>query len=72
MVAAENAPFITDYPGEVRLRDAMQALIADPDLRRSVGEANRRKARAEYDEAEMIARYAALYEGAMRRPGTLA
>ena len=71
MVAPENAPFITDYPGEVRLRDAMQALIADPDLRRSVGATNRRKAQAEYDEARMIARYAALYEGAMGRPGAL-
>jgi glycosyltransferase involved in cell wall biosynthesis len=71
MVAPENAPFITDYPGEVRLRDAMQELIADPELRRSVGEANRRKAQTEYDEDRMIARYAALYEGAMERPGSL-
>ncbi|KKI17839.1 glycosyltransferase [Sphingomonas sp. Ag1] len=71
MVAPENAPFITDYPGEVRLRDAMQALIADPELRRTVGEANRRKAQAEYDERQMIARYAALYESALGRPGAL-
>lgn len=71
MVAAENAPFITEHPGEVRLRDAMQALIADPALRTAVGEANRRKAQAEYDEKLMIARYAALYEAAMRRPGVL-
>ncbi|QNE30910.1 glycosyltransferase family 4 protein [Sphingomonas sp. NBWT7] len=71
MVALENAPFITDHPGEIRLRDAMQALIADPDLRAQVGAANRRKAQAEYDEQQMIARYAALYEAAMRRPGAL-
>jgi glycosyltransferase involved in cell wall biosynthesis len=71
MVSPENAPFITDYPGEVRLRDAMQALIADPDLRRTVGEANRRKAQAEYDEGRMIARYAALYEAAIGRSGVL-
>ncbi|MDF2603129.1 glycosyltransferase [Sphingomonas sp.] len=71
MVAPENAPFITDYPGEVRLRDAMQALIADPELRRTVGDANRRKAQAEYDERQMIARYAALYESALGRPGAL-
>jgi glycosyltransferase involved in cell wall biosynthesis len=71
MVAPENAPFITDYPGEVRLRDAMQALIADPELRRTVGNANRRKAQAEYDERQMIARYAALYESALGRPGAL-
>ncbi|WP_066776481.1 glycosyltransferase family 4 protein [Sphingomonas sp. CCH5-D11] len=71
MVSAENAPFITEYHGEVRLRDAMQALIANPELRRSVGEANRRKAQAEYDERRMIKRYAALYEEAMGRPGAL-
>jgi glycosyltransferase involved in cell wall biosynthesis len=71
MVSPENAPFITDYPGEVRLRDAMQALIADPDLRRTIGEANRRKAQAEYDEGRMIARYAALYEAAIGRSGVL-
>lgn len=71
MVSAENAPFITEYHGEVRLRDAMQALIADPELRRSVGEANRRKAQAEYDERRMIKRYAALYEEAIGRPGAL-
>ncbi|WP_085809404.1 glycosyltransferase [Sphingomonas sp. TZW2008] len=71
MVAPENAPFITDHPGEIRLRDAMQALIADSDLRARVGAANRRKAQAEYDEQQMIARYAALYEAAMRRPGAL-
>ena len=72
MVAPENAPFITEFPGEVRLRDAMQALIADPALRHIVGEANRAKARADYDEARMIERYAALYEEAMGRPGALA
>lgn len=71
MVAPENAPFILDHHGEVGLRDAMQALIADPDLRRNVGEANRRKAQAEYDEGRMIARYAALYESAIGRPGVL-
>jgi glycosyltransferase involved in cell wall biosynthesis len=71
MVAPENAAFIPDHPGEIGLRDAMQALIADPDLRRSVGAANRRKAQVEYDEGRMIARYAALYEAAMRRPGAL-
>lgn len=71
MVAPENAPYITEYPGEVRLRDAMEALAIDPDLRKRVGVANQAKARGEYDEISMIARYAALYEGAMARPGVL-
>lgn len=71
MVAPDNRPFITEFHGEVRLRDAMQALVADPDLRRSVGEANRRKAQADYDERQMIDRYATLYEAALGRPGVL-
>lgn len=71
MVAADNLPFITEYAGEVRLRDALQALVTDPELRARIGAANQAKARAEYDEATMIRRYAELYEGAMRRPGVL-
>ena len=72
MVAAENAPFITEHMGEVRLRDAIQALAADADLRKAVGAANQAKARADYDEAMMIARYRTLYEDALGRPGALA
>ena len=72
MVAAENAPFVTEHHGEVRLRDAIQTLAADADLRRRVGQANQAKARALYDEETMIARYAALYNDAMSRPGALA
>jgi L-malate glycosyltransferase len=71
MVARENTPFITEHMGEVRLRDAIQALAADADLRKRVGAANQAKARAEYDEATMIARYTALYEDALGRPGGL-
>ncbi len=71
MVSAANAPFIAEWPTEVRLRDVMQALVNDADLRRAVGDANRAKAVAEYDEAVMIARYRALYEQALGRPGAL-
>jgi glycosyltransferase involved in cell wall biosynthesis len=72
MVAAENLPFITEPLGaEVKLRDAMQALARDPDLRARVGAANQARARAEYDENVMISRYAALYEQALGRPGAL-
>lgn len=71
MVAEENRPFITEHGGEVRLRDAIQALMRDADLRRTVGAANQAKARAEFDESVMIARYAALYEEALGRPGVL-
>ncbi|MFT3977630.1 MAG: glycosyltransferase [Sphingomonas bacterium] len=71
MVSAENLPFITEYSGEVRLRDAIQPLLNDAALRARVGAANQAKARAEYDEGVMIARYAALYEDALGRPGVL-
>jgi len=70
MVAAENAPFVTGGD-EVLLRDALQALVSDAALRSRVGAANRAKARAEFDEGIMIARYKALYGAAMRRPGVL-
>lgn len=71
MVAPENAPYITQYTGEVWLRDAIELLAKDPSARAAVGAANRAKAIAEYDEATMIARYAALYATAMGRPGIL-
>ena len=70
MVSVENTPFVTGGD-EVLLRDALQPLVLDADLRARVGAANRAKARAEYDEAVMIARYRALYAEAMRRPGAL-
>lgn len=70
MVAAENAPFVTGGD-EVLLRDALQALVSDAALRSRVGAANRAKARAEFDEGTMIARYKALYGAAMGRPGAL-
>ena len=72
MVAAENAPYIAEATAEVQLRDRLQIMIDHPDLRRALGEANRVKAQADYDEALMIARYRDLYEGAMGRPGALA
>ncbi|MBN8846510.1 MULTISPECIES: glycosyltransferase family 4 protein [unclassified Sphingomonas] len=71
MVSAENLPFVAEYATEVKLRDAMQPLLNDAALRAQVGAANQAKARAEYDEGVMIARYAALYEEAMGRPGVL-
>jgi len=71
MLSPENAQFVAAWPTEVRLRDVIQGLINHPDIRAQVGVANRAKAAAEYDEATMVARYAALYEEAMGRPGVL-
>ncbi|WP_174290814.1 glycosyltransferase family 4 protein [Sphingomonas bacterium] len=71
MLSAHNAPMIGAEMGEVQLRDALQQLVANPELRHALGAANQAKARAEYDEGVMIARYKALYEEAIGRPGAL-
>lgn len=71
MVAPENLPFIAEHGTEVRLRDAIQPLVLDPDLRKRVGAANRAKAEAEFGASLMIKRYQSLYEEAMARPGAL-
>lgn len=71
MVAAENLPFIVPKQDEAGLGAVLARLVADAPLRRALGDANRAKARAHYREADMFARYAALYAGAMGRPGAL-
>jgi glycosyltransferase involved in cell wall biosynthesis len=69
MVADDNRPLIVDAQDEAAFAAALDSLAERPDLRRAIGRANREKAAAEYDEAKMIARYARLYEEAIRRPG---
>jgi L-malate glycosyltransferase len=71
MVADENHPYMGIDRHEVHLRDRLQALAVDAGARERIGRANRAKARAEFDEARMIARYKALYEQAIGRPGAL-
>ena len=67
MVAPENLPYIV-APGDAdALGAAMQELGDSERLRTRIGEANRAKARAEYDAAAMIAHYAALYAGVLGR-----
>jgi glycosyltransferase involved in cell wall biosynthesis len=65
MVAAENWPYIAKIAGEVELRNKLQLLADDADLRAKVGQANRAKALAEYDETRMVAAYARLYGAAL-------
>jgi len=65
MVAPENADFIVAPGDEKALGWAMETLSALPALRRSCGAANRAKARESYDEAQMLARYRALYTAAI-------
>ncbi|MBH9538538.1 glycosyltransferase family 4 protein [Novosphingopyxis sp. YJ-S2-01] len=68
MVSAANAPFITPPGDETALAQAIATLAADPKKRASVGEANRAKAQAQYNEDRMVARYRLLYASAMGRP----
>jgi glycosyltransferase involved in cell wall biosynthesis len=68
MVSGENDRFIIPLAEEARFGAALDALAVDPVLRARVGEANRARAAADYDEAAMIARYAALYGAAIGRP----
>ncbi len=67
MVATDNGPFLTAPGNEAELAKAIQALAADPMLRKRIGAANRAKAAAEFDEHTMIERYRALYWGLMGR-----
>ena len=47
------------------LADALLALSADESLRTEIGAANRTKARAQFDEAKMVATYRRLYDSAL-------
>ena len=61
MVSDDNRPLIVDAADEAAFALALDSLAERPDLRRSIGRANREKAAAEYEEKTMIARYARLY-----------
>ena len=69
MLSMANYPYIAPNVDEVELRDSLTFFARDPERRKSVGKANQDRARAEYDEAAMIARYAALYGEAIGKPG---
>lgn len=71
MVAETNLPYVTGDRSELRLRDSLAVLTTHPDGRRGVGQANRQKAAADYDEKTMIDRYRRLYENVLGRPGAL-
>lgn len=67
MVASDNAPFIVLPGADGPLADALGQLAADPALRRGIGEQNRARARAEYDERAMLAAYRRAYADALGR-----
>ncbi|MCB2065768.1 MAG: glycosyltransferase family 4 protein [Erythrobacter sp.] len=65
MVASDNGPYLVEPGDEGALASALGRLATDPAARRRVGQANRQKARDEFDERRMIERYRALYWGLM-------
>ena len=69
MVASDNLPFVVAPADEAALGEAMARLAGEPALRAAVGNANRAKARDEFDEAKMAERFRSLYWSALtRRP----
>ncbi len=67
MVSEANADFLASSPADDDLEEALVTLMLDKDLRTALGEANRKKARAKYNVAGMIAAYRRLYSSAMGR-----
>lgn len=69
MVAPENQPFVVR--DDAALEQALSALAADADLRGRLGDANRLRARRDFDEAAMVEAYARLYGQALSSPHIL-
>jgi glycosyltransferase involved in cell wall biosynthesis len=68
IVSSDNQPMIVEPGDEAAFAAALDGLAERSDLRRAIGLANRERAAADYDEAGMIARYAALYGEAVGDP----
>ena len=68
IVSQDNRPLIVEPSDEAAFAAALDSLADRPDLRKAIGQANREKAVAEYDEKAMIARYGRLYGEAIGRP----
>jgi glycosyltransferase involved in cell wall biosynthesis len=67
ILAEPNRAFITPPNDTPALSAALARLAADAALRASLGAANQTRAQAEFDLAAMLARYTAVYAGAMGR-----
>jgi glycosyltransferase involved in cell wall biosynthesis len=67
MLGEASRPFVTRPGDEAALAAALRGLAEAPRLRKAIGVENRAKARADFDEAKMVARHAALYARVMGR-----
>lgn len=71
MVSEANRPYIIPKANEAAMTGAFAQLVDDPNVRHSIGAANRERAEQDYREADMVNRYAALYGAAIGRPQAL-
>ncbi|WP_369025573.1 glycosyltransferase family 4 protein [Qipengyuania sp. RANM35] len=67
IVSDENAEYVSAPGDEAELAENLLQLSLSKELRSRLGEANRKKAVAQFDEAKMVATYRRLYSSAMRR-----
>ena len=67
MVAPANREFVVPVGDEAALANALGTLAQRSDLREAIGEANRRRATADYDEATMLESYRQTYAAALGR-----
>ncbi len=67
MLSPENRPYVVQGSSPGALGAALAELAGNLRLRESIGRANRRKARNEFDQGTMVAAYRAVYAAAMRR-----
>ena len=67
MVAEPNRAYIAVQNDAQALGTMLAELAVDADLRSRIGAANRERARAQYDAAQMVAQYRAVYAAAIGR-----
>lgn len=65
IVTPENLPLLVPPRDRSALASALAALLVDPERRRQLGAANRRRVEAEFSAAAMVDRYRALYAQAI-------
>jgi glycosyltransferase involved in cell wall biosynthesis len=66
MLAEANRALVVPRDDPAALASALDRLVADVQLRRRLGDANRRRCEERYEQQECLARYARLYEGIAR------
>lgn len=67
MLAEANRPYVAPARDEPALAAMLAALAGNEALRRGIGEANRTRARREYDDKAMVSAYRDVYARALRR-----